>query len=342
MQEGGALTWREIVDKHHSAMVDELSTHIVAELKSTVTRALDDERSQAGMLLARACEDARRSRTESLNQALRRLRQASGEEQILRLLCEGCAAYTEASVVVVFENNQVRAISSQGFDAPLQPFDIVSAPAILAAIESRDPVIALASEAEISPELASLFKQPVQTTSDMAVDTPEDRAYLFPVSARHSVVAMLIASGPAVSAPIELLCEAAGMRLETLQSSATPKASDLVQLAVSRPAGEAAEKRSWDDLSMEDQRLHLQAQRTARLRVAEMRLYHEGDLHNGLAAGDIYTALRPVIDSARVEFLQTWLSKSPTMVDYLHLEILRSLAGNDDRLLGAAYPGPMV
>jgi hypothetical protein len=30
------------------------------------------------------------------------------------------------------------------------------------------------------------------------------------------------------------------------------------------------------------------------------------------------------------------------MVDYLHLEILRSLAHDDDRLLGPEYPGPMV
>jgi hypothetical protein len=30
------------------------------------------------------------------------------------------------------------------------------------------------------------------------------------------------------------------------------------------------------------------------------------------------------------------------MVDYLHLEIVRSLAHDDDRLLGSSYPGPMV
>jgi hypothetical protein len=30
------------------------------------------------------------------------------------------------------------------------------------------------------------------------------------------------------------------------------------------------------------------------------------------------------------------------MVDYLHLEIVRSLAHDDERLLGAGYPGPMA
>ena len=54
------------------------------------------------------------------------------------------------------------------------------------------------------------------------------------------------------------------------------------------------------------------------------------------------TALREQIDTARQQFQKSFLSKSPTMVDYLHLEILRSLAHDDDRLLGQNYPGPMV
>ena len=81
----------------------------------------------------------------------------------------------------------------------------------------------------------------------------------------------------------------------------------------------------------------------ARVRVAEMRLYHENELRSGVGEPVIFTALcKGEIDTARDQFLQTFLSKSPTMVDYLHLEILRSLAHDDDRLLGHSYPGPMV
>jgi hypothetical protein len=104
----------------------------------------------------------------------------------------------------------------------------------------------------------------------------------------------------------------------------------------------AAERLSWDALSPEDQKLHLRAQRIARVRVAEMRLDHEKELRSGVASSDIYTALQPAIDSARNEFLQNFLAKSSTMVDYLHLEMLRGLAHDDDRLLGRNYPGPMV
>jgi hypothetical protein len=69
MPDGGALTWREVVDKHHSALLDELSAHMVSELKNAVARAVAAERSEANANLARACDDARRTRTESLNQA---------------------------------------------------------------------------------------------------------------------------------------------------------------------------------------------------------------------------------------------------------------------------------
>jgi hypothetical protein len=119
--------------------------------------------------------------------------------------------------------------------------------------------------------------------------------------------------------------------------------NDLVQIATpALPAASSAEPRAWKDLSAEDQKLHLQAQRVARVKVAEMRLYHGEALRNGAASGAIYDALRTEIDSARAAFLQAYLSKSPTMVDYLHLEVLRSLAHDDDRLLGEDYPGPMV
>ena len=36
------------------------------------------------------------------------------------------------------------------------------------------------------------------------------------------------------------------------------------------------------------------------------------------------------------------MTVSPTMVDYLHLELVRSFADDDARMLGPDYPGPLV
>jgi hypothetical protein len=342
MHESGALTWREVVESHHSALVDELSGRIDSALRYAVSEAVAAEHSQASAHLKRACDDARRSQVESLNQILRRLRE-TGADRILELLVDGCSSHADQAVVLVFESNQAR--SAGGFGLPPAEtengaisFDTGSARAVIAAIDTRDPVVALATEAEISPVLAEAFGR-----------LKDGKAYLFPVIARHSVVAMLIASGVSVPAPIELLCEAAGMRLETMgvqlmrPASASPGPQNvLVHLGPGVVASETSGLRSWDDLTLEDQKLHLQAQRMARVRVAEMRLYHEKELRSGVAAGNIYETLQGEIDAARDQFLQTFLSKSSTMVDYLHLEILRSLAHDDDLLLGQSYPGPMV
>jgi hypothetical protein len=309
MHEGGALTWREVVAKYHSNLVDELSVRLDSDLRDAVSQAV---------------ADARRSQVESLNQVLRRLRTA-GEEHVLKLVAEGCGSFAGQLVVLVFENNQAKSAAGFGIETAelgngALSFDTGSAPAIVAAVDSRDPVVALSTEAEISPVLAKAL----QSASG-------EKAYLFPIVARHSVMAMLVASAVQASAPIELLCEAAGMRLETFQLMLSPQ-----------PKASAAAPLAWDDLNSEDRKLHLQAQRMARLRVAEMRLYHENQVRSGAAVGDIYGALQSEIDAARDQFLQTFLSKSSTMVDYLHLEILRSLAHDDDGLLGHRYPGPMV
>jgi hypothetical protein len=331
MDEGVAAGWLEVLEKHCSALVDELATRVDSDLRDAVTRAVDAENSAGEEKLRRACDDARRSQAEALNQVLRRMRTGPADN-VLDLLAEGCAPFAERVVVLVFESNQaVRAAGLEALD-----FDLAEAPAILSAIESRDPVVAVVSAAELSGGLAKALEDPA---------TNDAKAYLFPVAARHSVMAMLAASGVELSAPIELLCGAAGMRLEgssSQQQAQRPQAEQLLQLAPDVPASATGEPRSWDDLTPEDQKLHLQAQRMARVRVAGIRLDHASELGRGADACDIYGALRTQIDAARDQFLHAFLSKSPTMVDYLHLEILRSLAHGDDRMLGYAYPGPMV
>lgn len=347
MHDGSALTWREVMEKHHSVLIDELSARLDSDMREAVDRALADERSLAGIRLKAECEDARRSQVESLNQVLRRLRTA-GENDVLDLAAESCAFYAEKVVVLVFESSQSRCAASAGIEGGVGAFDTDSAHAIVAAIENRDPVVALATEAEISPVLVAVLDA-----------TPDQKAYLFPIVVRRTVMAVLVATGVSSStAPLELLCEAAGMRIEACtqpvvvpapqppapEAQPTRAQPVLVQFVPGKTpvAAENPQPRAWDDLGAEEQKLHLQAQRMARVRVAEMRLYKENELRTGVAGGDIYGALQKSIDSAREQFRQAFLSKSLTMVDYLHLELLRSLAHDDDRLLGRNYPGPMV
>lgn len=331
MHDGQSESWRQVIEKHHAALVDEISVELDSRLQHAVSHAIEAERSAAAIQLDRAKKDTEeltvRSTAESLNQILRRLRQAPDDATVFELLAEAAAPYAAQTVLLVIANGEAHLADGVTFRTD-------DAAAVGTAIESKDPVVALASAQQLSPALAEYF------------GNREDRkAYLYPVVERQTVTAMLVAVGDVIAAVLELLAEAGGLKLESLSGAAAPKLEPLPNPAlvqIGAPAASAAERRSWDDLSPEDQKLHLQAQRVARVRVAEIRLYHSEALRKGVANGDIYDALTTEIEAARTEFLQTFLSKSTTMVDYLHLEILRSLAHDDDRLLGKNYPGPMV
>jgi len=77
------------------------------------------------------------------------------------------------------------------------------------------------------------------------------------------------------------------------------------------------------------------------VRVAEMRLYQSQAVRSGRAQRSLYAALREEIDSAREAFRRDFVSASPAMPDYLHVELIRTLANDDAGVLGEDYPGPL-
>jgi hypothetical protein len=84
------------------------------------------------------------------------------------------------------------------------------------------------------------------------------------------------------------------------------------------------------------------AQRFARVRVAEIQLYHAAAMKTGRASGDVYSALRTQIDAAREAYREKFLTPVNGTADYLHAEFVRTLANDDEALLGPGYPGPLV
>jgi hypothetical protein len=290
------MMWRETVEKHHSALLAELGSQVEAEL-------------------AQKIESAARQTVESLNQAMRRLRQVAAEAQTIQFLVDTCSPYARHLVVLVVEDNQFRVAGARGAgsfanDGVLERADVSAA---AACADGKDPLTVLSSPAEIGSVLSDAMGQ-------------GSKVWLFPVVARSHTAAVVLASGDVSAATIELLSEAAGMRLEGQKA----------------PVIRVESSKNWDDLSSDDQAKHRLAQRVARVRVAEIRLADAPKLQRAVYTGNIYSTFRDEIDRARDEFLKQHLSKTPSMVDYLHLEILRSLAHDEERLLGADYPGPMA
>ena len=363
MQEGlgqnvSDAKWRAIADQHHAALLADLAIALDAQLNEAVTsavteeRRLGDERTEAARIQTReeTSERTRRNVSDGLNQTLRRLRQVPSQAGALKLLAEATAPWATSAAVLVVEESETRLLASRNLHSDDLPktISLDDAAALNAVVETTDPITALASPSEVSEPLSAAFG-------------PESRCHLFPVSVRGTVTGIFIASGDLVTGALELLTEAAGMRLEAL-APATPPAlkpleapglsqTGLIQIAppsAAKPAPSDAEKPAtaiplkWQDLSAADQKLHLNAQRVARVRVAEFRLYHSDALRQGVFAGNIYGSLREQIDGARADFQKNCMAKSSNMVDYLHLEILRSLTHDDERLLGSDYPGPLA
>lgn len=289
---------------------------------------------------------AERALAEHLNQSVRRLRQAAAFSEISAILCDASAPFANACAVFHINENIVAGECLRGAarDAAERfrgiRFDGATAAAFAGAIDSREPVVALCSAAEVSPGVVEAFGH-----------ASGDKAHLFPLTVDGTTVGMLYATGAVNSAALELLAQASAAVMEARQRPARREmpdrlrgpqpAPDLVRIEPS-PTAPASPAPDWDGLSAADRRLHLEAQRFARVKVAEMRLYRPDAVKAGRARQDLYSALQDAIDEGREAFRQTFVTASPSMVDYFHLELVRTLANDNPAWLGGKYPGRLV
>jgi hypothetical protein len=76
------------------------------------------------------------------------------------------------------------------------------------------------------------------------------------------------------------------------------------------------------------------ARRYARLLVSEIKLYYEPAVSEGRRHGDVLARLGPEIARARALYEQRIPREVRTRADYFGLELVRTLANGDPRLLG--------
>lgn len=329
-----ARGWAEDI----SRVLEERFEEIARFLEEAVER-LAAERVAAGWqaAAARGGQQANRRLTERLNQAGRRLRQAGDVQEWTRVLLEVSRDFSPLTLLFRITGDTVRLERATGDGLPeqfaeLSSIELAAAPAFRTLLECRDTVIALASPEEISPSLAARL-QP-----------SGDRVALVPITLRGKVVAALFAMAEEETSDLnalELLAGLASAALETRPPApdGTPGGFVLIS-GPSRPG--SLPLPPWSSLSKEDQEFHLKAQRFARVCVAELRLYESEAVKQGRAARDLYARLKEKIDAAREAYRRQFMDVCPSMVDYLHLELVRTLAHDDETLLGTDYPGPLV
>jgi hypothetical protein len=259
-----------------------------------------------------------------LNQSVRRLRSCENDAQLSAALLEATQGFCDRAALFQLNGGVLQFQGARNVAGTVADFPLQSAPAFASAVESRDTVVAMRIQGEMSGPVAALLGE-----------AENRKFYVFPVVARERVTALLYADadGRAIeSDALELLATVAGM----IKTADHP--GDLVNIT----DGNAPPVAAWFSLNREEQDVHFRAQRYARVQVAEMRLYKSDDVKGGRTLRNLYASLRVEIDSAREVFRNDFLSATGTMVDYLHLELVRTLANNDAELLGPEYPGPLV
>ena len=316
---------REILEERLSHLLVELEglfdTHLTAQLEQRLAPVVEQASSDAR-------DRARHDFADQMNQGARRIRQAVDVADLTSAVLDATAPFAEGAAIFLVSNGVARGERMRGVpEERARAFrgleiTLTSAAALSEAAESADPVAAVTAPAEISTELMVF-----------AGHAEDGRAFIYPLVVRGRTLALLYAWGSVEGSALELLAQ-----LSAAVWAVLPAPADLVHIA----PGASAATTAWDKLSAEEQRLHLRAQRFARVQVAEMRLFETDAVQAGRAQRDLYEALRTRIDTARDAFRKSFFAPCPSMVDYLHLELVKTLAQDNPDALGKDYPGPLV
>ena len=87
-------------------------------------------------------------------------------------------------------------------------------------------------------------------------------------------------------------------------------------------------------LSEEDQKLHEDAKRFARLLVSEIKLYNEAQVSAGRENKDLYERLKDDIERSRKMYMDRVPAHIYSSSNYFFEELVRTLANGDSTLLG--------
>lgn len=317
--------WAEQIGRVVEERVSELTAFARQEVERLVAERVAAE-------TAALEEKLRGQAAERLNLAARRIAASENAAEWSNALLDAARGFAERTALFSIAGSQLRCEGvrvPEGHAAAAlagRSFELEAAPAFSAAAAGKDVLVVMRSTRELGESPGGFF------TSDS-----EGRSYLFPLAARQKVVAVFYAEGDSRTVDVnalELLSLLAAQALETAVRE--KRSASLVAIAGADAPPRAAA------MTREEQDLHSRAQRFARVQVAEMRLYQSGAVKAGRAESRLYDTLRQDIDAGREAFYRQFISSCPSMVDYFHLELVRTLANENAALLGPDYPGPLV
>jgi hypothetical protein len=337
----------------------EIRREIEAELEPKIADAVAGTETRLRVMLAetqvRAAEDLKAAVADArvkqreiemagvtrLLEGVRGLDGATTLSEVLDALAVAAARESARAAVVVVRGERISGWKMSGFgprdgqpksiDLPLAESGVISLAASAArAVTTRD-----SQTAAIGPGFDQL---------------PADRMGLaVPVIVGGRVVAVVYADAVAVAAQeqlvpsswpelIEVLARHAGRCLEalTVQRTQAPKvpAQGTSPTASSAPQPGPSAPTQLSTMMQITDGVAAAARRTARLLVAEIRLFHEPAVDEGRRDRNLLSRLAPEIEKARQAYNEQVPAAVRGHADFFHLELIRTLAGGDPSLLG--------
>jgi hypothetical protein len=282
----------------------------------------------------KAAERAQADTLHRLNQLLRRFRQYQNETEWLQVSLDGALLFAQQVAIFSVEDQIVRLRTQANLDLPANfSFRLPQARAFASSCDLKDPVTALRTPGEVTARLSD--SRTGQT------------AHLFPIMNGGRVAAVLFAAvgmnegrAPDMNG-LELVCGVAGSVLERQANQALHAQITPAPAGTAKAAPPVPKSSPWSDMAYEQRQLHGRAQRFARVTVAEMQLARPEACKAGREQNDLYLFLKREIDKARDNYRKQFMT-IPSMVDYLHLELVQTAAEGDEQKMGADYPGQLL
>jgi hypothetical protein len=312
---------------------DRVKDLLARDLRDQMVQVITERFSQLELSLrprmARARLEVACGITQVLSDAFSRMRRFESDRHWCDALLDAAGALSRRSAFFSIRDQKLCWQGVRGLNgmlhAPATEVPLEEAPAFDRVAETGAATQAARSAADLSSWIAGAFG-----------DEPGSLVLLTPVSAEGRVLGVLYAEDPVDPSAMQAIASFAGLVLERhLRVVEPPRSSPGTVRAVVVEHGVDTAAPSYSERPTDP--AAARAKRFARVEVARMILDSEEAVVRGRMTGDLYGALREQIDAVRTAYRGQFNGSR----DYLHEEMVRTLARDNDTLLGGDYPGPL-
>jgi hypothetical protein len=276
------------------------------------------------------------SSSELLDQTTAAIQEASAQGEILRQLLEGGSRFAGRVALFVVKSGAITGWQAVGFkDNDLVKSSSLndSSGLVAQAMQARAPVEG--SAAEFDAAFLSMVGRPTG-----------GGCQLLPLIVKEKVAALIYADrgssqeGQLDGAALRVLtrCAALWLDLVAFRKSGAVPAEEPQPTVSAPPQHVAAAAAAAAPAASEDSDLHRKAKRFAKLLVEEIKLYNQSKVAEGRQRADLYDRLREDIEKSRATYDKRFGESLVASANYFNEELIRILADNDVRLMGAGFP----